>query len=95
MDLTRLLEAVLLQTFGCTTALIIKVNHDTHYSNFFMRALQCYAIPPPQFDAPFLIYCAELVLSPLDLIVDVFERVNTILFWHQPSIVHPLKCGIA
>lgn len=44
--------------------------------------------------APF-IYCAELVRSPPDLIVDVFERVDTILFWHQPSIVRPLKCGIA
>lgn len=62
---------------------------------FFMSALQRYANPPPQFDAPFLIYCAEPVLSPLDLIVDVLERINTILFWHQPSIVHPLKSGIA
>lgn len=60
-----------------------------------MRALQRYAIPPPQFDAPSFIYCAELVLSPPDLIVDVFERINTILFWRQPSIVRPLKCGIA
>lgn len=37
--------------FGCAAALIIKVNHDTHYSNFFMRALWRYAIPPSQFDA--------------------------------------------
>lgn len=44
-----------------------------------MRVLQRYAIPRPQFDPPSFIYCAELVLSPLDLIVDVFEYVNTIL----------------
>lgn len=78
-----------------TAALIIKVNHDTHYSNFFMRALQSYAIPPHRFDAASFIYCAELVLSPPGLIVDVFERVDAVLFWHQPSIVRPLKCGIA
>ena len=60
-----------------------------------MSALQHYAIAPPQFDAPSFIYCAELVLSPPDLIVDVFEHINTILFWHQPSIVGPLKYGIA
>lgn len=54
MDLTRLLVVLLLRTFGWTVALIIKVNHDTHYSNFFMRALQCYAISPPPVWCPFL-----------------------------------------
>lgn len=55
MDLTcSLVVLLLLRTFGWTAALIIKVNHDTHYSNFFMRALQCYAISPPPVWCPFL-----------------------------------------
>lgn len=41
--------------------------------------------------APLFIYCAELVLSPPDFIVDAFERVDTVLFWHQPSIVCAIK----
>lgn len=40
---------------------------------------------------PIFIYGAEVVLSPPDLAVDVFERVNTILGWHQPSIVGGIK----
>lgn len=41
--------------------------------------------------AAVFIYCAVVVRSPSDLIVDVFEHVDTVLFWHQPSIVHAIK----
>lgn len=41
--------------------------------------------------APLFICCAEPVLSPPDLIADVFKDINTILFHHLPSIVHAIK----
>lgn len=95
IDSTRLMGGSLPSTSGCAAALDHKIRswHTLRQRFIILGPAWCRGIPSPRFlmPTPIFIYGAELVLSPPDLATDMFEHVNTILGWHQPSIVGAIK----